>query len=241
MYLDLRESPMMLARALGLHEPENRAAIRAALQPGDVFVDVGASKGDFALLASQLVGGRGRVVAIEPEPENAHWLRQSLDASRVDNVDVREVAVGARDAEVAELRLAARSGWHTVAPLNDWNREIRGVTSTRRVAMRSLDALLDELGIDAVAAIKIDVEGWELPVLRGAERTLAQSPGVVLFIEVHPTLGVDPKEVRSFLGERGFVISGADAPDPETATIAIVARRPTQRLSGGGGGVAGGS
>jgi FkbM family methyltransferase len=241
LYLDLRESPMMLARALGVYEPATRAAIREVLRPGDAFVDAGASKGDFSLLASLLVGPRGRVVAVEPAPANAYWLRRSIAVNDARNVEAIEAALGEDDGAVAELQLAARSGWHTLAPLTRWNRDIRGMSSVVQVPVRSLDALLSELGIEKVAALKIDVEGSELDVLRGAERTLSKIPPPTLFIEVHPTLGVDPDQVRRFLRERGFELSGAEAPDPETATMAIVARRSTQVLSGGRGGVAGGS
>lgn len=56
--------------------------------------------------------------------------------------------------------------------------------------------------------MKIDVEGAEMRVLRGAHVTLENNPNMILFLEVHPDVGVDPAEVRSFLSQFGFSESG---------------------------------
>ena len=69
-YLDITESPMMLARALGGYEVAKHEAITSVLSPGSTFIDIGANKGDFALLAAKIIGTSGSVMAFEPEPVN---------------------------------------------------------------------------------------------------------------------------------------------------------------------------
>jgi precorrin-6B methylase 2 len=61
----------MVQCAMNAYEPAKHALIRRRLRPGMTFVDVGANKGDFTLLAARLTGKAGRVISIEPEPEIA--------------------------------------------------------------------------------------------------------------------------------------------------------------------------
>jgi FkbM family methyltransferase len=164
-------------------------------------------------------------LAIEPEPENVTWLRKTVAENQASNVSVLDVALGDEDRGVAELQLGEQSGWHTLAPLDHWNRQIRGVSSSRQVTVRSLDAVIGELDIEEIAAIKIDVEGWELHVLKGAEQTLRLNEGPALLIELHPTLGVDPREVIDFLTKRGYTVSGPEVPNPQSGTEVITAAR----------------
>src|SRR5277367_492175 len=78
-YLNLHESAAMVQRAMGVYEPAKYALIRRHLRPGMTFIDVGANKGDFTVLAAQLVGKSGTVISIEPEPENHSILQHSLE------------------------------------------------------------------------------------------------------------------------------------------------------------------
>lgn len=71
----------MLSRALGLYEPEKTHELCSLLRPGMTFIDVGANKGDFTLLAAKCVGETGRVIAFEPAPENCKWIRESIAAN----------------------------------------------------------------------------------------------------------------------------------------------------------------
>jgi FkbM family methyltransferase len=109
LYLDLRESSMMLARALHIYEPEKVAAFREHLRPGMTFVDVGANKGDFTLLAASLVGPSGRVISVEPGPTNQRWLQRSVAESGYRNVECVEAALGATPG-TAILSLTALAG-----------------------------------------------------------------------------------------------------------------------------------
>lgn len=196
LHLDIRESPMMLARALWFYEPRKVGMLQEILRAGMTFVDVGANHGYFTTLGARLVGQSGRVISIEPEPRNSSWILKAVHANHYQNVSIHQVAAGAATGE-ALLHLGANSGFHSLVGNADGK-----VITVRRVR-------LDDI-IRRADAIKIDVEGAELQVLQGAQRLLSTSK--VVLVEVHPQLGVDCDEVGRFLRDRGFVVEldGAD-------------------------------
>ena len=67
-YLDVDESPHMRRRVEGTYEPNKVAAVQRLLATGGTFIDVGANKGDFSLIAARTAGPEGRVIAFEPAP-----------------------------------------------------------------------------------------------------------------------------------------------------------------------------
>jgi FkbM family methyltransferase len=205
-YLNLRESPMMVARAFDLYEPAKMAAVRHFLKPGMTFVDVGGNKGDFALLAARITGRSGTVLCFEPEPENCHWIRKSIELNGYENINLNEIALSDRDG-TAQLYLGRKSGWHTL--LSGQQRSDAG-TILVRTAM--LDSILAKLSIAHIDVMKIDVEGAELQVLEGARKTLWANSRIVLLLDVHPRMGVNPKQVGSLLTKMGFSIHAMDHP-----------------------------
>ena len=99
-----------------------------------------------------------------------------------------------------------------------------------KVIVRKLDSLLPELQVGAVNALKIDVEGAELQVLKGAAETIAANPQIVLFLDIHPFLGVNPSEVFDYLGFLGLTVCEMRQPYnlpamPHEGIFDIVARR----------------
>jgi FkbM family methyltransferase len=214
-YLDLSESPMMRARAKGVYERAKVNFAQSYLRPGMTFVDVGANKGDFTLIAAKAVGELGRVLAFEPEPENCHWIRESIELNQYRNVELLRLALA--DAEgVATLYLGKKSGWHSLIASPKQQRAGGGAI---RVRTQRLDEVLVERNCDRVDLVKIDVEGAELDVLRGAERTLAGNRQLALLLEIHPSKGVDPGEVCNLLAENGFSLR--EPQDPERPLRAI--------------------
>ena len=206
-YLNIKESGMMLRRALGCYELSKHQAFRKFLRPGATFVDVGCNKGDFSLLASRLVGPQGRVLSFEPHPENCRWIRKSVAKNQYQNVDLHEVALSDENG-IVQLHLGEKSGFHTLLPGKP-QRE-KGVIE---VQARRLDDLLEEIHFDRpIDAIKIDVEGADLHVLRGAKKTISRNPNIVVFLDVHPHLGVDAKEVCSFLRDLGLSLFVEEPP-----------------------------
>jgi FkbM family methyltransferase len=225
-YLDVAESPMMLARALGNYEVEKLAAVRHFLKAGQTFIDVGVNKGDFSLVAARMVGANGRVLAFEPEPTNCHWIEKSIGLNGYTNVQLFPIALSDRSG-TADLYLGQKSGWHSLLA-GHADRDCGTIT----VATRTLDEMVGEQRHDSrVDLIKIDVEGAELLVLRGAVDTLRNNPAVTLLIDIHPILGVNPRSVCDFLREEGFSVFRETQPfdipvGDDPLVKSIVARRP---------------
>lgn len=224
-YLDLTESPAMVRRAFGHYEPERRAAIEYFLKPGQTFIDVGCNKGDFALLGARLVGESGNVVAFEPEPENCKWIAKSLKKSDYAQLKLEQAALSDENGE-AQLYLGKRSGWHSLVGGQKDRQE--GTITVK--TMRLDDYWREEMNSRPVHLLKIDVEGADLAVLRGAPEFLRANPQLTVLMDVHPELGVDCAQVFRSLRDAGFAIyeeqPGYDRRiDADGPVHALVARR----------------
>lgn len=153
---------------IGIYEREKQRALASALDSGDVFYDVGAHVGFYSILASRKVGRTGHVVAIEPFAGNIASLRRHVALNDLSNIQIVEAAAGEASGE-ARFRQAGASQMGRVDP-----------TGGDAVAMVCIDDLV-AAGAPAPDVVKIDVEGHELAVLRGAARTLrAHRPTVFL-------------------------------------------------------------
>lgn len=169
---------------VGLHEFPDMALALHLLRPGSLFVDVGSNVGAYTVLASRVCGASS--IAIEPDSEARQALQRNVDSNRIRPlVEVVPVAVGATDGEVRFTE-----GLDTV------NRVVTDETcASRTVPMRSLDSIV---GAEAPVLIKIDVEGYEEQVVRGAERTLAKPSLLALELETVSTA------TEQMLLRRGF-------------------------------------
>jgi FkbM family methyltransferase len=140
------------------------------LQPGAVFWDVGAHVGFFSILAARAVHPRGRVHAFEPMPHNRRRLEEAVRLNRAENVTVHEFAVSDLNASAVLHGHGASAMWTLVAE--------RGEFAGIIVACRTIDSLASDLGDPN--AIKIDVEGAELDVLRGGLATIERSKATLV-------------------------------------------------------------
>lgn len=187
-------------------EPELTDLIWNSCKPDTVFVDVGANIGYFTILAAASIrnGGKGRVIAIEPNPDCLPLLQRNLIINwSICPVDVRTVAAGAEPGEV----------WLAYPPERTANAHVstpgQDVDGERRTLVR-IEPLDDIVPADlAVDILKIDVEGHEISVFRGAERVISRSPNIKIVMEWSPVqmreAGVPFDEVRSSLQRLGLV------------------------------------
>ena len=143
----------------GLHEYVDMRFVLDTLKPGDLFVDIGANVGSYTVLASKVCGAR--TIAVEPDPNTARYLRRNIGLNGIqDKVKIVEAALG-----TAEGKIPFTVGLDTV------NRVAYPEdTNVRFVPMKTLDGILEG---EIPRIIKIDVEGFEAEVFRGAEKTLA--------------------------------------------------------------------
>jgi FkbM family methyltransferase len=174
---------------------------RAALDPGDGFLDVGANVGMFAIPVARHLGAEGKVFAFEPAPDMAEALMAGAEAEGVaDRIDLHQIALGAEDG-ILPLRADPED------PANATKRSLfGGGQSVAEVQVRPLDDLVasGELPLDepGIRVVKIDVEGAEVPCLRGMRSTLHQQrPALVLVETIEEHLHRAGSELGQIHGE----------------------------------------
>jgi FkbM family methyltransferase len=184
--LDVRETGGMNV----WHRPEffdknQRKLFCDAIEPGSTVLDVGANVGIYTLLAAK----RGaRVFAIEADPKTAEILRHNIHLNGFDDrVTVFPIAVGEREGTVTLYRFAENWGHSNL------------FAGTDPVAVRC--QAIDSLGLPPIDVCKMDIEGSELPALKGMEATIRRSPRMKLLIEYAEVHGASA-ELREFIDGR---------------------------------------
>jgi FkbM family methyltransferase len=153
-----------------------RRLIRAVLFPGAVVVDVGANIGIYSRFFSDCVGSTGLVHAFEPSPEN--FCRLQSATRKLTNVRLSPAAVGDR---------SGRSHLYLSDDLNVDHRTYPPEGYLRDTVPIDVIALDDYFKPgDRVDLIKLDVQGYELHALRGANRVLHENPAAKLIVELWP-------------------------------------------------------
>jgi FkbM family methyltransferase len=217
----LKRAVVACAKAMGVdlvrfrsvrHAAGRRARLVASLRI-DLFIDVGANRGQFGR-ETRRAGYAGRILSIEPL--DAPFRQLSRLAARDQRWAVIQSAVGPRSGS-ATMHVAANAGASSsMLPMLDLH--VRVAPEARYVADERVDvATLDELAQphlqDATSVfIKIDVQGFELQVLASGSRTLARTSLVQVEMSLVPLYATAPtyREVVDFMEERGFHLIGLE-------------------------------
>lgn len=198
--------------------------------PGMILFDVGAHFGLFSLAALHFGGPRAQAVAVDPSPVASRLMNTQ---ARLNHSGDRLQVIQASAADVSGWQNmvavgVSASGYYVAPPQGHPQSEL---SRTRAV---TLDGIVADLGIRPTH-IKIDVEGDEAAVLRGGKKTLSQTPGPILFLEIHNEivrgLGENPDATLKLLSDYGYeTFTSDDAPidDDEILSrtlIRIIARK----------------
>ncbi|MCS6990881.1 MAG: FkbM family methyltransferase, partial [Chitinophagales bacterium] len=176
---------------LGFYERGTLEVMSACLRPGDTFVDVGAHVGLMSLFAAQCVGPQGKVWAFEPVASLYELLQASIRINGFTQIEAFRYALGDREGEVP---IFLGGSCPTLS-----KPEKHGAVEW--VQLRSLDVVLGPQP-PLVRMIKIDVEGYEEQVIRGASRLLASKRAPIVCLEYAPVThsdGRDPLAVFQIL------------------------------------------
>jgi len=157
---------------LGSYEADKLKNFCEVVRKGQVVLDIGAHAGFYTLLASELVGPKGQVIAFEPFPKNIYFLKKHLEINRIQNVLVWEAAVGSM---TGLSRFKVGSDGYTGS-----------LSSSGEVCVSvvNLDDLVSDRLIPVPDVIKMDIEGGELEALTGAVDLLSYFHPV-LFLSTH--------------------------------------------------------
>ncbi len=197
------------------YEEKELRFIENFLQEGDVFFDIGANIGLFSLVASEVVGVTGKVVAFEPFSENFQKLKKHIAINQATNIVAEQMAVSD---ELDSISLFLNEKDRNSGMVSRYASEY---TLKEDVASISIDQYLQEHEL-APRLIKIDIEGGELLALKGMEKTL-QTVRPTLLIEINTdavfsAIDVDPSTeyLKSFGYEKYFLDnSGAISTQPQ--------------------------
>jgi FkbM family methyltransferase len=184
----------------GLHEWEELQLILGYLRPGDRFIDVGANVGVFSCLVGTRLPGVD-IIAIEPFPATQEAMRDNLARNGLDDVVVAAYAVGAEEG-TASFEVMPRDVLNRLVPGGGTASSGESIT----VAVHTLDDVVGEAG---AALMKIDVEGAELDVFRGATRLMSgPNPPVIMFETIGhaKTFGYSDEEVLDFVRDHGYQV-----------------------------------
>jgi FkbM family methyltransferase len=171
---------------------------------GDIVIDIGAHIGRYTIISSKRVGSNGKVVAIEANPGNFEMLNRNIKLNKLTNVISLNYAVYSKETKI-KLYLPGEESGYTIYNTIMSNRAINEDKFVE-VSANTLDYLLQSKGIkeEEVNWIKIDVEGAEFEVLKGAANVLSNSKDIALLIEVHGLNNYRP--VVEFLNLYNFKI-----------------------------------
>lgn len=174
-HANVRPGTTDLAILATAHEPRTSSWFQ--VKPGDVVVDVGAHIGRYTLMAARYAS---RVVAVEPEPSNYSALLSNIRFNSYSNVTALCVALSDQNRKLP-LHVAAlgNMGSSSLEPesIGQGTESKRGTVD---VQCDTLDSIVARLNLESIDWLKIDVERHEIPVLEGAQETLARARNVIL-------------------------------------------------------------
>ena len=168
---------------------------------GDIVIDIGANIGRYTIISSKRVGTKGKVVAIEAHPGNFEILNRNIKLNQLTNIIPLNYAAYSKETKIKLYVPDEESGYTIYHTLME-----RTGKKFVEVNANTLDYLLqlNQIRQEEVNWIKIDVEGAELEVLKGATNVLSKSKDISLLIEVHGLNNYRP--LVEFLSSYNFKI-----------------------------------
>jgi len=197
--LDPQEWLQIDLLAKGMLEPQTIQLYSQLLCPGDTYVDVGAHVGFHALVARHHVGPTGTILAVEPQPYNCARILRNAQINSFGNVTIVVGALGAQNEFIA---LRDQSAFDK-ARLTLVDSGVNDEKAKFIVPIQTLDKVLQSLQLGRIKLAKIDVEGYELEVLRGAVESLSQIDNIV--VEILPDANAeDTRQITRLLEDHEF-------------------------------------
>lgn len=203
MLVDLRDKIISRRLAAGqVYDPSLRAVIREHVKPGMTAIDVGAHIGWQTVLMCRQAGEDGTVWAIEPAPRNGQFLRANLSINNCGGCHIAHMAAWDSETTMRLYFSATNTGDHSL------------IEEVRRKSVIVPTMKLDTIG--TADFIKIDAQGSEHAILRGARELIANSPDLVMVVEYWPqglaAFGEPMATIRELEKNFDLDLLGAGAP-----------------------------
>lgn len=179
------------------------------IKPGFNVIDVGSNVGLVTLNAAKLISNKGVVHSFEPDPFNFDRLISNIELNQFKNINPNKLGLGDYPGEFS------------LGTVNEYNLGMNRILSrddldpqAQKIQVTTLDLFLSEKGLHKIEVIKIDVEGFEMKVLRGASQCI-EKYHPTLFIEIDDKYlkdqGDSARELVSFIEDYGYLIKNCDS------------------------------
>lgn len=190
---------------LGESNPLEIYVLRNILNPNDIVVDVGAHLGWYTVNSAQMVGSGGTVYAFEPNPSVAAWLAENCKLNGLTNVRIERIALADKNS-TTDFFVGGADSLGSLKLINAKRSNLERVKRIK-VPLRSLDRYLKMSELKKLKLIKVDAEGADLEVLKGAAGLLRKLHPY-LIVEVfgltwNTDVGRD-KKIISYLQSLGY-------------------------------------
>lgn len=226
---DLDLSPHVCLWYVGAAENSTVELMKRFLKKGDTFIDIGANIGYISALAAGLVGKEGQVHCFEPVPKYYAMLRRFAENNKDYKICTNECALGDRNGDAA-MDVTEGLGMSTLV---QGLRRKDLIEQTIEIKVERLDDYIFENRLENISMIKLDVEGYELNVLKGLSKYLKteEAQKTAICVEIMPYaykyLGYTLHDLAVFLEEVSFTAVGCDIvhlkdDDPNYVTNALL-------------------
>ncbi|HEY4344144.1 MAG TPA: FkbM family methyltransferase [Parvibaculum sp.] len=205
--LDLREGVDFSVFLLGRFEPDLIAAYERLVLPGSVIIDIGANIGSHTLPLAKQTGTTGHVIAVEPTLYAFEKLIKHAELNPDLSGRITPVQTMLMGDLQAVLSPAIESSWPLETPEGAHGEHAGVAKATTGSAVGTLDGLIAELGLKRVDVLKLDVDGYEVEVLRGALEVLTKFRPLIFFEHAPYVVrekGYDPDEMGAILTHAGY-------------------------------------
>lgn len=204
----------------GTWEKAVTSVFTRAVRPGMTVVDVGANVGWFTLLAARLVGPRGLVVAFEPDPQLFDMLADNVELNGYEHhVQLHRAALADVHGSAPFHAATRHRGNGSLVPALNQLGDASAEIVTYDVTLTTLDALQ----LPSVDVMKVDAEGAEPRVFRGARDTVGRSPALTAIVEFWPIFftraGEDPRAFLDARRREGFELRQIDGRSGRTKRV----------------------
>ena len=193
--------------ALGTSGDEEQQALYRYLKPGDVFYDIGANKGFYAVIGARLVGDAGHVYAFEPFPDSAAAVLDNLTINGFRNFTVLECAIA--DKSVSSHKLITEGDSVVFKLSSSPNVGVATTAETIDVEVQSIDKLIELNRIAPPSVVMIDVEGSEVDVLVGMSNTIREYLPLII-CEVHWLMREIVEMLNTLIYPLGYTVTQID-------------------------------
>jgi len=193
----------------GFEDAEN-TLLRSLAAPGMLAMDIGANMGLYTVLLGKAVGASGHVWSFEPFQPIVNYLKENIQLNGLTNISVVEQAASDQNGRMAFHVFA--DGCDVYNSLGAMERPAEDLRSVKKisVSVTTLDAYADRIGIESIDVLKVDVEGAEEKVVRGAERLIKRSSNAHIMLEMYEPsatqCGCSSQRLAAVLLDWGFLM-----------------------------------